>query len=245
MAFTVATARTIATVRPLLEGLDLRWPVIMMNGVCTWHPLTQRFIDVAYLDTEAASRVLELLKAYRLQAFLYTLQHDELSTYYEELSAPTAKTFVDERVKLGKVFTQIDDLRRCLDRGIVYCSVSYPEEQLRPVYEELKDDPRLHLAFYRDVYSEELWYLEVCASGASKHRAVQTLKDKCEFERVVCFGDNYNDLPMFEVSDESCAVANAVEDVKCRATHVIGSNREDGVARYLESAWREKHEGVK
>lgn len=40
---------------------------------------------------------------------------------------------------------------------------------------------------------------------------------------------------MFKVADESCAVANAHEDLKKYATGIILSNDEDGVAKWLES----------
>jgi len=50
---------------------------------------------------------------------------------------------------------------------------------------------------------------------------------------VISFGDAVNDIPMFEISDECYAVQNAVDELKAIATGVIGSNEEDGVARWL------------
>ena len=44
-----------------------------------------------------------------------------------------------------------------------------------------------------------------------------------------------NDIPMFQVSDESYAVANAVEELKAIATGVIESNNKDGVARGVQT----------
>ena len=38
---------------------------------------------------------------------------------------------------------------------------------------------------------------------------------------------------MFRFADESYAVSNAVEELKEAATAVIGSNDEDGVAKWL------------
>ena len=38
---------------------------------------------------------------------------------------------------------------------------------------------------------------------------------------------------MFRIADECYAMANAVDEVKAAATGVIGSNEEDGVARFL------------
>ena len=39
---------------------------------------------------------------------------------------------------------------------------------------------------------------------------------------------------MFEISDEKYAVANAIPSVKEIASEVIGTNENNGVAKYLE-----------
>jgi hydroxymethylpyrimidine pyrophosphatase-like HAD family hydrolase len=52
--------------------------------------------------------------------------------------------------------------------------------------------------------------------------------------RVVSFGDAINDIPMFEISDECYAVANAVPELKKIATAIIDSNDDDGVAVFLK-----------
>jgi len=51
--------------------------------------------------------------------------------------------------------------------------------------------------------------------------------------RLVVFGDNNNDLPMFRIADESYAVSNAIPAVLAAATGVIGSNDDDAVARWV------------
>ena len=38
---------------------------------------------------------------------------------------------------------------------------------------------------------------------------------------------------MFEIADESYAVENAHEDLKSKATAIIASNNDDGVAKFL------------
>ncbi len=50
---------------------------------------------------------------------------------------------------------------------------------------------------------------------------------------MVSFGDAVNDIPMFRISDECYAVANAVEELKAMADGVIGDNDSDAVARWL------------
>ena len=59
------------------------------------------------------------------------------------------------------------------------------------------------------------------------------LKERFGCERVVVFEDSMNDLSMFGIADESCAVENALMEVKEAATTIIPDNENDGVAKYL------------
>ncbi len=40
-------------------------------------------------------------------------------------------------------------------------------------------------------------------------------------------------IDMFEIADEAYAVSNAVDELKSIASGIIGSNDEDGVAKWL------------
>jgi len=55
-----------------------------------------------------------------------------------------------------------------------------------------------------------------------------------EDHHLVVFGDNLNDIKMFEIADRAYAVENSVEGIKKYATEIIGSNQEDAVIRFIE-----------
>ncbi len=78
--------------------------------------------------------------------------------------------------------------------------------------------------------------IEASAFGVSKASVVAELAAEHGIgpESVLAFGDMPNDLPLLTWAGTSCAVANAHPDVLAAATHVIGSNDDDGVAEYLE-----------
>jgi hypothetical protein len=78
--------------------------------------------------------------------------------------------------------------------------------------------------------------IEASAIGISKATVVAELAASHGIgrESVIAFGDMPNDLPLLTWAGTSCAVANAHPDVLAAATHVIGSNDDDGVAAYLE-----------
>jgi hypothetical protein len=81
--------------------------------------------------------------------------------------------------------------------------------------------------------------VEAAALGVSKATAVAELATAHGIgpESVLAFGDMPNDLPLLAWAGTSCAVANAHPAVLAAATHVIGSNDEDGVAAYLEALY--------
>jgi HAD superfamily hydrolase (TIGR01484 family) len=78
--------------------------------------------------------------------------------------------------------------------------------------------------------------IEASALGVSKASVVAEIAADFGIAResVLAFGDMPNDLPLLTWAGTSCAVANAHPAVLAAATHVIGSNDEDGVAAYLE-----------
>ena len=80
--------------------------------------------------------------------------------------------------------------------------------------------------------------MEVCSRNASKSHAVEYLRKAYGFQLVFGFGDNLNDLPLFKACDQSFAVMNAAPEVKAKASLVIESNQEDGVAKWLEQKIR-------
>lgn len=174
------------------------------------------------------------MKKHNTTGFLYIIEDDKLSTYYEDLYSDHAKRFVEERIqKYGKKFTQINKFSTLEDKSIVYFSICDVKEKLVPLHEELCKDKNLHIEFYRDIYEDGFWYLEVCSVHASKYNAVKFLREEYGFDNVVSFGDNLNDLPMFLASDESYAVANAKPEVKEKANAVIDSNNNDGVVKWF------------
>ncbi|WP_295747799.1 Cof-type HAD-IIB family hydrolase [uncultured Limosilactobacillus sp.] len=65
----------------------------------------------------------------------------------------------------------------------------------------------------------------------NKGNGLRKLLDRWQLSSadLLAFGDNENDLPMFELAGESYAMANAPHHVQEAATHVAPSNNQQGV----------------
>ena len=92
-----------------------------------------------------------------------------------------------------------------------------------------------HLVAYAGnaVEGEDLYWIDIHHSAASKGGAIAQLKVDLGVSRVICFGDSDNDLSMFSLADESYAPSNAKAAVKAAATAVIGHHDEDGISQFL------------
>lgn len=234
--FTIATARTAATVIKILESLELNVPVILMNGVLLYDVQAKKYLSTHYLSKDSTAAIIQTLKDENLTGFLYEVKNNTLSTYYERLSSKHMQDFYEERVtRYNKKFTQINDFAHIDHSHMVYFSIQDSKANLDPVYEKLKTDPELALAFYKDIYinEEDIWYLEIFSHKATKYNAAKALCERGNYDYMVGFGDNLNDIPLFQACDETCAVENAKDELKSIATHLIGSNQKDGVARWL------------
>ncbi|MDF2842195.1 MAG: hypothetical protein K0R00_621 [Herbinix sp.] len=234
MNFSVATARSIASIKHILKDVQISLPVVLMNGVCIYDLNKTEYLHIEFLPKPSVDALLDLIKTNHLKGFVYTIKDGAMSTYYEDLSYKALKDFYQERVDLyQKKFTQIDDFSLLREEPIIYFSLMDREEALQPTYERLKLIPDLNCTFYKDNYSPDFWYLEVFSKNASKYHAVKRLREMLGYEHVVCFGDNRNDLPMFEASDTRIAVGNAVPELKEKADYIVGNNTCEGVATWL------------
>lgn len=236
VGFSVATARSPSSVQHLLQGVNLSIPIVLMNGACLFDVKKNRIIKAEGMTQAAWRTLFTTLQKHAVEGFVYTIDHNRVSTWYEKLTSAEALQFVTEREQLfGSQFTRVDHYATALtDRTIVNFTATAAREHLDPLCRELTRTGLFHIEYYRDVYYPQQNFLEVSAVSASKYHAVQRLRQLYGFDKVIGFGDNLNDLPLFQASDVRLAVGNAQPQVKARADSIIGQNTEDGVAHWLQ-----------
>ena len=234
--FSVATARTPATVEILLKDIKMKEPIVVMNGVALYDLQEHKYVSIEYLGASVAQQVINRLGATLSQGFVYTIDEDYLTVYYDELIGKGRINFFEERKNLQyKKFVQ--DTVHNYDKIIYFVFIDKIEE-IQAIYDKLSDIQGLDMVMYKDIYDEEAYLLEVYSDKATKSKGLEKLKKMKNFNEVICFGDHLNDLSMFEVADEAYAVANAVDKVKESATEIIGDNESNSVATFI----KEHHE---
>ncbi|HKL80373.1 MAG TPA: HAD family hydrolase [Mobilitalea sp.] len=233
--FTIATARSIASVKSILKEVSINLPIILMNGVCVYDLGKEEYLNVETFSKDSTALLMSIIASQKLKGFAYTMKDGEMSTYYEDLSNKALQNFYEERVKLyKKPFTKVDDFASLAEEPLIYFTLMDLKENLDPIYPLLENAMDLNCVMYKDNYSPDMWYLEIFSKKASKYHATEYLRSYLGADSIVCFGDNRNDFSLFEASDYKIAVANAVPELKEKADLIVDRNAADGVALWLK-----------
>lgn len=229
----VATARSL--MGAFLTGIEqVKWPVplVLMNGVLLYDIGARRILQHCAMPAQTVDSVLDICRDEGKFPFVYRVEGDRVKVTYTQALGALEKAFAEERRKAyPDDFVQAADYAR--GQPAVYFSLQDSYDKIQQIRERVERLPGVQTAFYRDVYNEGNWYLEIFDAQAGKAGGVRRLNERVGAGRVVAFGDNFNDQSMLEAADVACVVENGVEEMKALADVVIGPNDADGVAEFI------------
>lgn len=244
--FTIATARTPATVDDILCGVDMRLDAIVMTGAARWNHKTGRYSHVRHFPEHLARAVMDAMTECRYPSFVYTLTDNLIHIYRLGPMTASEREFIAEREHTPYKRVEFDTSESGNTWGgprpdpsqvILFYSLQ-SVEQLERFYPEIeRRAPGVNALHYIDTdpnnISAGMGTLEIFAPDATKANAVREYARELGVDRTVVFGDNVNDLSMMSVADLAIAPANAIPSVRSMATEVIGHHTSDAVARYI------------
>lgn len=230
MLFSYATARSLITAKKVTMGIQAKIPLIVYNGAFVIDNVTEEILIANYFD-DTVFLLLDDLFNNNIYPIVYSyIKGSEKFSFVPELCTKGMNKFIESRN--GDVRTNaVSSLAELKLGNVFYITCIDDSEKLKPLYNKYKDT--YHCVFQTDIYTKDKW-LEIMPIEASKSNAIKQLQTMLGCEKLIAFGDGINDIDMFQISDESYAVANAHEELKKHATAVISSNDEDGVAKWLE-----------
>jgi 5-amino-6-(5-phospho-D-ribitylamino)uracil phosphatase len=238
---TVASARSVPSMRALLGGIPFRLPVIEANGSFISDYATGRHEHVASIPPRAARDAFRLVRERGMTAFIPAWNGERDLVYYECAANDGMRAYVEERrVYRDERLRRTADLASALaDPGsrVISFTVIDRLESLLGLAAELRGElPGLLTDIIYEYRSFPGWYfLTLHDRTASKDQAITVLRERWDLSgsELVVFGDEANDEGMFRLADRAVAPSNARESIKALAHEVIGSNEEDAVVRYI------------
>lgn len=231
--FVMISARMPSAMRPFLAKAGINRPIVCFNGAYIESEIKPdgrpRVLRTRTMNYEAFLNMLHLLQDYPVHVSAFYKD----SWYANGMDRWTEREIHNTRVRPQIVPTN-DMLYRfsCEGQSAHKVLVMGEKDTIEQVYHRLASLFGDHV----DIYRSKDTYLEINAKAISKEKSLAVIARYFDIqaERIVAFGDNYNDIGMLSSAGLGVAVGNAKEVVKAAADRVTDENIFDGVAKCLE-----------
>lgn len=235
-----ATARSWTSSQTVASAVPWKYPVVLYNGALVFDPLSRSAVGGHFLAAERTDEIIERGRSLGFAPLLFALDAQSAEkVLHERLHRPGDLHFRrsrpgDPRFREMERLACPDDYRTLL---LTYIGL---REELAPLADAVREryGAEVHIHFMKDNYIPEHYFLEFSHARANKRDGLRLWAEQMgvSAERITVFGDNLNDLGLYEAAGRRIAVANARPELRARADRVIESCDADGVARYVECA---------
>lgn len=232
--FTVATARTPATVVPLMQQVEATLPFIVIGGAALWNVQRNAYEQARPIKPDTVLTIADAFERNSLHPFIYRQHGSLLHTHHFGPMSDQESRFVAQRQNLPLKRFFLDDAhyRTSPDPALLIFSMN-KYRVLKGIVDEVMPQVQCEVMLYHDIFDPDDGYLEICAPGTTKALAIKRLAKRLGVERVVVFGDNRNDIAMMRAATWSVAVDNAFDEVKAAAHEITGPNTADAVPHWI------------
>ena len=202
MKFTIATARNYDSAHPILEGLNLKLPAILFNGVYLADFHNGKILEhTQFIDKIVVDNMLTLAQALDIEPFIYTFG-EEHQVYYRHATNPGSIAYLTSLEKDGRVKHTPEFIFQ-EDENVAGFLLIGTMENLEHIHHCLQEKyfDHLNLYFAEDVSMKGYYWLQAFHQQANKGIMVEKLVDRLNFplNKTMVFGDYLNDFRAFDV----------------------------------------------
>lgn len=242
--FTVASARSVASMRPLLQGLSLSLPVIEFNGAFITDLATGEHRVINAMSRQVVESIFARIKSHRLEPFISSFDGARDRVHYNEMPGWGMQNYLSRCLaQKDPRFGSASRLEDAFAEQVVCLTVIDEQAPLAALQVDIDslhgDAIETHLC--DDLYFPGWLWLTVHDRHATKDQAIRRLASDhgLDAHEMIVFGDQVNDAGMFREAHRGIAVSNAVDLIKQAASQIIGHHSEHAVAHFIREDWNE------
>lgn len=189
MKFTLSTGRTPATLMDSVRGINLKLPVIVMDGAALYDINENAYLLTYVLTYDQSERILKLLDERKLNYFANVVIDDLLVIYYERLDN-LAEQGIYRKLRKNPLRNYV---KRRLPQyeNVVYFMVINTTEQIKAACKYLMEQEwsgELKIQTYESNDYPGYSYMKIYNKEANRERMLQNLKEMLDMEKSVVFG---------------------------------------------------------
>ncbi|MDP8033696.1 pyridoxal phosphatase [Pasteurella atlantica] len=233
----IVTGRHHTAVRPYYAELGLDTPVICCNGTYLYDFHQNKVLVSKPLPPKLASDLINSAQAEGIHVSVYfrdAMTYEALNPHFERFLKWVNSC--DESVRPD--VHQVEKYQDLIDQGVTVWKVLISDPDLQKMQNFVNKLP------LDQVSPEWSWAdrVDITHQGNTKGNCLKALLEieGIEPQKVVAFGDNFNDISMLEFAGLGIAMGGCEQEVQDKADKTIGSNNEDSIATELSQLFNIK-----
>ena len=187
--FTISTIRTPASVREALEGVNLKLPIIAMDGAVLYDMEENSFLMKYQMSDSQADKMSTFLDDIGITYFTNTVVDDLLVIYYQNLENE-AEQGIYERYRKSPYRNYVK-VEHPICSNVVYFLVIEKKEKTEQIYQQLMEQD--WMSDFRIVLADSMNYpgyahIKIYHKQATREHMLQNLEALLDIEKTVTFG---------------------------------------------------------
>ena len=187
--FTISTIRTPASVREALEGVNLKLPIIAMDGAVLYDMEENSFLMKYQMSDSQADKMSTFLDDMGITYFTNTVVDDLLVIYYQNLENE-AEQGIYERYRKSPYRNYVK-VEHPICSNVVYFLVIEKKEKTEQLYQQLMEQE--WVSDFRIVLADSMNYpgyahIKIYHKQATREHMLQNLEALLDIEKTVTFG---------------------------------------------------------
>ena len=228
-----------------ISTLQFHLPIIEYNGAYVTDYNTKTVLSTEAIEKDILKKLFEESKRLNIAQIVGgndTSKEDFDTRYFCHISEINHKGLEDfhedrQRANDNRLTFSQDVLAE--NNQVVGLTFIDTKENLQPLMEFIDThySEKLNQYLLQDQYKDRRWFwLLVQAKNATKGNGIKKILQlkKLKDYYLSVFGDNINDVEMFNLADKSLAPTNAVDEIKQIADDIIGHHNESAVIQYIK-----------
>ena len=230
---TIATGRDFENTHIAIQNTNIHNPIILTNGAIMADYPSGEIIEYLTIPHDVISQIYELAGKFQLQTMVF-------ASYDQEHNSPR---FIKGEWWRSNEIKRLEsqEYTQYLNDPVISIQFMYPKQTLDEIYSLSLQNSAImndtHILYFEDSFLPGMYWLEYNPIRARKEVMVQSLMERKGYtsENTIAFGDNFNDVGMFQFVGKVVVVENAPEEIKNKyADHICPSNLEGGVLQFIE-----------
>lgn len=221
----LASGRSLASMKEKVANIAYDFTFISDNGAII--EKNNQVIHQSSIAMDDFHHIIDIMRKCKETSICAT----GINTAYIEIHSSGHETFLREYYPSFEI---VADMKQVSDEIIKVTSLCIEENDF--IYDTIIAPQISNNQNLVALKSGKIW-IDVMNYGVDKGKALSHLLNVLELspEHLATFGDYHNDIGMLKLANYSHAVANAHEDVKKIAKHIIDSNNDGAVMKIINN----------